>query len=542
MALGRYIVPRGTRSPVISEHTTPWRRRLLVASVAAALVGVSACAVGPNPGPPLVPGGGGAGPAPASSSAPAKAPTLQKPAHDLAWEACGPKIAGDYRTAAPSGLRIDCADLPSAINPDRPQSTLSVGMTRISTPQTPADAAPLVLTSGTDMPSSRTLLLLASGSGRTLLDKHPVVAVDRRGIPQSTPVDCLTRADRHTYADNGLTRGTSQDRRISDLAGAAGEAADGCTETLSPDQLAFGIRSAASDLETLRKRWAVPQLGLIGVGEGSDVAIAYSALYGGRTGRIILDTPTPFGANARDTAAARATGVQAALTTFSQRCSVLGPACALGASGASVIADVLAKGRTGHLGPLSDTEALAAITTGIALAPNSPEGIGGVASAIAAADRGDTGGLADLAGRADALRLTDGQIVADCNDVTGPVSQNEIANLITTWSKSNPLTGADAALSLMRCNGWAAGEAVAPPSTFPVAPLVLSNPGDPINGGTGATGLDALFTRARTSPVSVSWNGVGYSALARSSCVADVVADYVASTPLAGPSERGCPS
>jgi hypothetical protein len=83
---------------------------------------------------------------------------------------------------------------------------------------------------------------------------------------------------------------------------------------------------------------------------------------------------------------------------------------------------------------------------------------------------------------------------------------------------------------------------VAPPTGFPVAPLVLDNPGDPINGGTGADALGALFTRASTSPVTVSWNGLGYSALARSSCVADTVAEYVASAPLGGPSERGCPS
>lgn len=552
MALARRGPVFRGRSHTAPERITPtrtgrpWRRSgvSVAALVAAVTIGISACAIGPDPGPALVPGGGGNGgqSAPASSSTPAKAPELRAPANDLPWQDCAAKVSGDYGTPAPNGLTVQCAALASPVDPDRSQTTLSLALTRITSPKTPADAAPLVLTSGTDMPSSRALLLLASGAGRSLLDTHPVVAVDRRGIPQSTPLDCLTRADRATYADNGLTRGASEDRRIGDLASAASDAADACTETLAPDQLAFGIGAAASDLETLRKRWNVPQLGLIGVGEGSDVVIGYTALYGGRSGRIILDTPTPFGANARDTAAAAATGVQAALTTFTQRCAALGNACALGSGGAATIADVLTKGRNGDLGALSDTQALAGITTGLALAANSPDGIGGVASAIAAADRGDTGALSGLADQAQSLRLTDGQIVGDCNDVTGPVSQNEIGGLITTWSKDNPLTGTDAALSLMRCNGWAAGEAVAPPTGFPVAPLVLDNPGDPINGGTDADALGALFTRASTSPVTVSWNGLGYSALARSSCVADTVAEYVASAPLGGPSERGCPS
>lgn len=514
----------------------------MVALTAVAL-GVSACAIGPNPGPALVPGGGGGGAqAPASSSAPATAPSLQKPTKDLSWDDCASTLANDYSTNAPSGVSISCATISSVVDPDRGQSTLNVALTKITTPKTPRDAAPLVLTAGTDMPSSRALLLLASGPGRSLLDTHPVVAIDRRGIPQSAPLDCLTRDERTAYADNSLTRGASQDRRITDLASVAAEASDGCTETLAPDQLAFGVGSAASDLETLRKRWDVPQLGLIGIGEGSDVVLAYTALYGGRSGRIILDTPTPFAANARDTGAAQATGVQAALRTFTQRCAALGSGCALGSGGAATIGSVLDKGRAGNLGALSDTQALAAITTGLALATSSPDGINGVATAIAAADRGDIAALTDLARQAQSLRLSDGQIVAGCNDVTGPVSQNEIAALITAWSTQNPLTGADAALSLMRCSGWAPGVAVTPPNSFPVAPLVLDNPGDPINGGTGADALGALFTRAQTAPVTVTWNGLGYSALARSSCVADVVADYVATSPLAGPVDRGCPT
>lgn len=520
-----------------------WRRarwQLMAATVV--VLGVAGCAVGPNPGPDLVPGGGEGGAAPATSSAPPPVPTLQKPAKELSWSACGPAIADAYAVTVPSGVTVDCAKYTSPIDPDQSNSGLTVAATRITTGATPADAAPLVLTSGVDMPSSRALMLLASGPGRSLVDKHPIVAIDRRGIPRSTALDCLTRTERDTMADNGLTPGATTDRRIATLATAASSASDGCTETLSPDQLAFGVAGAASDLETLRKAWDVPQLGLIGLGEGSDVVIAYTSLYGGRTGRMILDTPVPFGANARDTGAAQATGVQAALTTFVQRCAALGSACALGSDGADTIASVLAKGRTGDLGGLSDAQALAAITTGIALAPGTADGIGSVATAIAAANRGDVGALRDLATRSEALRLTDGQIVAECNDVSGPVSQNEINGLITTWTKQNPLTGTDTALSLMRCNGWAPAEAVNPPNSFPVVPLILDNPGDPINGGTGAAALDPIFARAQAQPVTVSWAGLGYSAVSRSTCVADLVAEYVEKYPLTGPADRGCPS
>ncbi|WP_231894378.1 MULTISPECIES: alpha/beta hydrolase [Gordonia] len=530
-ARGRHGQPRRPRHP--------WK---FVIGATCALV-VSSCAVGPDTGPGLVPAGdGGGNQSPASSSAVPQIPALQKPRNELDWRECGSRVARDYSTSAPSGVTIECATLPSPIDPDRPGDTVDVALTRARVADTPADAAPLVLTSGSDLPSSRTLLLLAGGAGKKLLTSNPVVAVDRRGIERSGALDCLTRDERSTIRNNGLGGGSSDtSARLTRLSAAASTASDGCTETLSPNQLHFGISYAASDLESLRERWGVDRLGLIGVGEGSDVVIAYTAQYGGRTGRIILDTPTPFGANARDTGANEATGVQAALRTFAQRCSSL-PSCAFGANGTQTMQSVLDKGRDGQLGGMSDTDALTAITTALALAPNSPDGINSVASAVAAADRGDTRALSGFADDAASLRESDGQLVAACNDVSGPIGQNEIPGLATTWSKQNPLTGNNSALSLGRCLGWASTPTVNPPNSYPVPPLLLNGTGDSINGGNGISTVNTVLTKAGADSVSVTWEGLGYSVLARSDCAADAVSDYIKQAPLSGPSERGCPT
>lgn len=516
--------------------------RGLVVPCAAAAMLLAGCAVGPDPGPKVVTGGGGGG-QPAESSAPAELPALAAPKSDLAWKDCASATADRYGLPAPDGTTIECATIDSPVNPDRPDGdTLPVSLTRARVGTTPRDAAPLVLTSGSDMPSSRTVMLLIAGPGRALLQQHPVVAIDRRGIPQSSPLDCLTRAERLSITANGLTSGSmDQAARISRLAQSSSSAADGCTETLSPNQLEFSTSQAAFDIETLRRRWNVDRLALLGVGEGSDVALAYTALFGGRTGRIVLDTPTPFGANARDRAGTTANGVQAALTAFAQRCGAL-PNCPLGTSGMASITSVIGKGRTGDLPGLSDTEALSAITTAIGTVTDVPNGLIPVAAAIASADRGDTGALRRLAATADALRTTDGQLVARCNDTTAPVGQNEIPGLIDSWTKQYPATGADAALTLLRCNGWSSGAAVAAPTSFPASPLVLNGSGDTINGGAGAAGLSPLFVRAGTDPTIVTWDGIGYSVLAHTACAADVVGQYLQNAPLSGPSQRGCPA
>lgn len=512
---------------------------------ATVIMGLAGCAVGPDVGPSVVTGGGGAT-TPASSSAQAPAlPALAAPRNELGWTECARLAAGRAGTTTPGGgVTVDCAQIVVPTDPDHPtDDTLTLDVTRARTSATPRDAAPVVLTSGTDLSSTRTLLLLAENPGRTLLDKHPVVAVDRRGTPTSSPIDCMTRAERTAMVTDGLIgrAGATQSDRIATLAKSASSAADGCTETLSPHQLDYATRFAAADIEALRTKWGVDRLALMGVGEGSDVALTYAANYAGRAGRIILDTPTPFGATSKDRAAAAATGVQAALRTFVQRCGTTG-SCALGADGTATIGTVLAKGRTGRLGGLSDTQALSAITTALAVAPAGGRGLTDVAAAIAAADRGDTGALRALADRAADLRTTDGQLVGRCNDVNGPVGQNEVPGLIDAWTKQNPLTGSDAALSLMRCSSWASSAPSNPPSAYAVTPLVLDGANDPINGGGGADALQPIFIKAGTEPTVVSWDGIGYSVAARSACAADIIVDYLGEVPLGEPRNRGCPT
>ncbi|SKZ89258.1 secreted protease [Mycobacteroides abscessus subsp. abscessus] len=83
---------------------------------------------------------------------------------------------------------------------------------------------------------------------------------------------------------------------------------------------------------------------------------------------------------------------------------------------------------------------------------------------------------------------------------------------------------------------------VNPPNSYPVPPLLLNGTGDPVNGGGGIATVNTLLTKAGADSVSVTWEGLGYSVLARSDCAADAVSDYVKQAPLSGPSERGCPT
>lgn len=119
---------------------------------------VSACAVGPDPGPDLVSGDHGENPATSSSATPPP-PALTAPRQDLAWRECGSATAARFGVTAPPGAIVECAEFDSPVDPAQPDDeTLTVAATRVRTSATPADAAPLVLTTGSDMPSSLSLI------------------------------------------------------------------------------------------------------------------------------------------------------------------------------------------------------------------------------------------------------------------------------------------------------------------------------------------------------------------------------------------------
>ena len=81
------------------------------------------------------------------------------------------------------GVKLDCASYDADLDPiNGATGTVSIGVVRATGPQTPDDAGPLVMTTGTDLPSSAQLPVWLSRAGADVLKTHPIVAVDRRGI------------------------------------------------------------------------------------------------------------------------------------------------------------------------------------------------------------------------------------------------------------------------------------------------------------------------------------------------------------------------
>ncbi|MGB6125561.1 MAG: alpha/beta hydrolase [Gordonia sp. (in: high G+C Gram-positive bacteria)] len=515
---------------------------MVIGAILSAVTLLSSCAVGPDTGPNIVRGDTGN----AANSEVPKQPGLSAPKRDLNWRSCNKQLTEKYASSLPKtaefdGIKFDCAryDVPVDAN-NQGGTTIRVGAVRARTQETPADAVPIVLTSGDDMPSSRTLLSLASGAGIKLLDRNPVVAIDHRGMGTSGLIDCLTNTQRAAYDVNAASPTADMTTRAQKLSEVARSAADQCNDTLSPDQLAYSAAAAGEDLEQLRERWDVDRLAVLAVGTGSSVALALAGKHPDSIGRLILDSPVGFNVSAKDATASRARGLQATLAAFLQRCAALG--CSLGANGPAVLGRLMSSGATPSNGALADTEVLAAIMTALAVGDTSEAGLKSLSTALTDADRGETAALKALADASRPIRLADGQVVARCNDLRGHPGTAEIPALAKDWSAQSPLTSNTTALDLVRCDGWGVADTPSEPTSFAVNPLLLIGQNDPINGADAAHNLAPLFLATGTNQTTVTWDGLGYSVTAGSGCAVALIDEYLGTSPLAAPMQRACPT
>ncbi len=535
------MTPRASTLAIMRRPTVIRCRFHLCALAMAVTIGTLAgCTAGPDPGPDLVIKQDGAGGQPPSTAA--APPPLEVPATDLEWSDCTDETVARFGVAAlPAGITLDCAEYANSVTPGvQAVETITVSAVRARSSATPAGAPPLVLTSGTDLASARTLVSLASGGGAALLAGNPVVSIDRRGTGESTPLDCMTTLERNTLLSNGFGQAANDNaERERRIVAAGASASDGCTETLSPHQVQFTTNNAAADLEELRVLWGVEHLGIIGVGNGAAVALAYAGLYTDHVARLILDTPAPYGANAQTSAQQIADGTNAALRTFSDQCRAL--SCSLGADPAATIAGLLERARAGDVGGLSDTDILLALTTTIALTSGDrPDVIRTTADMLSKADDGTLGPLRAAIEQARLLRGSDGQLLSRCNDTTEPVGQNQVADLVTQWSQQYPLTGSNAALGLLRCSGFPSGDATPTLGELPVPVLVLRGGGDPINGPVATDGVNGALVGAGAEFSMLTWEGLGYSVLSHSDCAGKAAIAYS----LSGepPTTGACPA
>ncbi|MGB7236329.1 MAG: alpha/beta fold hydrolase [Rhodococcus sp. (in: high G+C Gram-positive bacteria)] len=502
-------------------------RSLLVSIVCLSLL-TAACSAGPSsrpdvavlqnsPGQPEETEPGDAEPA---------IPPLQVPVTDLPWRDCTTETLDRYGfTPRTPGLILECADFEAPVDASGQMfGSFSVGTMRARLDRTPADAAPMVLTSGSDRSSIETLTDMAAGQGATLLADHPIVAIDRRGIGRSAAVDCTKIDARAALADLGQferTGGDSVDRAVD----AGRDATIECTDLLQPQELAFASSYAADDLEQLRIGWGVDALGIIGTGNGATTALAYAAQHPDRVARLILDSPNGIGIDQMTAAEQKTQGREAAFTAFAGRCVALD--CSLGDDPRAAVADLVAQSAAGTLAPVSTHGLLDGIAYALASSTGDPSQRAlALADTLSSARSGDTTALQELASRASDAYGTDGQFVARCTDGQQWPPPQAVRDVSSSWAQLYPIFGIDAALTALTCSSWPTAPAAPLPSTVPIPVLLVSGAADSVVGNGGFASVTGIVAATGTRSASMTWQGAGHPALGGSQCVQSAAVTY----------------
>ncbi|MGV9797180.1 alpha/beta hydrolase [Mycobacterium sp. NPDC003449] len=463
-----------------------------------------------------------------TSNAPAGPAAIEAPKNDLSWRECTSQVFGAAAVQAVPGVTLDCstydADLDSL---NGAPGSIPIGVVRARSADTPKDAGPLVMTTGSDVASSVQLPMWLSRSGTDVLKSHPIVAVDRRGTGMSDALDCRDLYDRQEMLDQAQFQAGNDP--VANLGTITMTATTSCTDTIAPGDSAYDNGHAAEDLERLRSTWDVPTLALLGIGNGSQVALAYAGSRPNKVSRLVLDSPLPLGIGAEAAAEQKVKGQQAALDAFAAQCVATN--CPLGPDPKGAVDAMLADAGAGRgPGGVSVATLAEAITTALAF----PKGdriaaTNDLAAALAAARDGDPNPVTELISQAESLRLTDGQFVNSCSDALNRPTPDRVRELVVAWGKLYPQFGTVAALNLVKCLNWPSGSAPEDPHDLKIPVLLLGVQNDPVVGNEGVAAVAATMINAGATSRRVMWQGIGHGASVYSSCALPPVTAYLES-------------
>jgi pimeloyl-ACP methyl ester carboxylesterase len=521
---------RAGSNPAIANVVTMRRHPQLLRALclpAVAAVVLAGCAPGLAANPRFATDSG-AGPQGAPETTPVASgpPPIEAPKNDLKWRDCTARLFSQASVPAVPGVSFDCANYDADLDSINGASgTLSIGVVRAKTAATPADAGPLVMTTGTDLPSSTQLPVWLSRGGADVLKSNPVVAVDRRGIGMSGDLDCRDLFSRQEMLDQAQF--ASGDDPVANLSAIVQTATTSCTDSIAPGDSAYDNAHAAEDIERLRSTWDVPTIALLGVGNGAQVALAYAGSHPNKVSRLVLDSPLPLGIAAEARAEQKVKGQQAALEAFIGQCVAAG--CALGPDPKGAIDAMLASARQGT-GP--GGASVAALADAIATALAFPRGdfvssTNALAGTLAAARGGDVARLNALINDAETLRETDGQFVNGCSDALNRPTPDRVRQLVVEWGKLYPEFGTVGALDLVNCVSWPSGSTPPDPQNLKIPVLLLGVQNDPIVGNEGVAAVAATIINSGAANRRVMWQGVGHGASIYSPCAIPPILSYL---------------
>lgn len=519
--------------------------------LAATLLVLAGCAIGPSQRPPVATVNSDAPSAPPASSTAAPAPPSALPplvasSPNLGFTDCtAAVVAAGGGPAALGGrdVRAGCATVPvgGGYASGSSTSAAEVDVTRVTIG--PAPAAPTVPIAVLGDPGWRTgteaAVRLAAQGPADVLSGRTLYGVDVRGS-SGTAVDCITPTTRAALDD--ADPAAADPVALAPLAAAAGRAARTCSQLLEDSLTDFTTATDADDLDEVRQALGATRLNAVGLGGGAAVLAQWAQTHPGAQGRLVLDALPDPTATEPVASGQRAAAANAGLDAFATACVANGN-CPLGPDPRGAVADLVRRLHAAPLPAAGDaTGAVAgrAVTAGTVVSVlvdglGDPRSWPGLAAALAAARAGNPAGVLGLAearegvgggtgSQASADPGYDLGLVQTCNDDANRATVDQVAAVAGRAATADPVFGGWFAQRALACASWPVPtESPAPLAGTPTPTLLLGTSADPAV----PLAQSQRVAAGMQGSVLVSWLGAGHGAYPGTPCIAGVVDDFL---------------
>ena len=289
----------------------------------------------------------------------------------ITWGKCAQGTFDSYRGVNSSDPNeYQCAFLKTPLdwdNPDGDQITLALAIHRSGAKDAPA----LFINPGG--PGGPVVSALpyysAQGLGESVVKAYDIVALDPRGVGDSTPVFCMTDEEKDKYNAGSETEGTDADSpqsAIAEVQEDSREFAQGCRDHSGAIFEHIDTVSAARDFDMVRSILGQDKLNLLGYSYGTFLGATYAGLYPAQVGRFVLDGALDPSLSVDEVSSMQMRGLDASLQQWITDCATQA-SCPMGRTKDEGIANVRSFLESLEASPLPTNDPDRPLTEGLAV-------------------------------------------------------------------------------------------------------------------------------------------------------------------------------
>ena len=289
----------------------------------------------------------------------------------ITWGKCAPGTFDSYRGVDSSDpSEYQCAFLKAPLdwdNPDGDQISLALAIHRSGKKDAPA----LFVNPGG--PGGAVVSALpyyaGQGIGEAVVNAYDIVALDPRGVGDSTPIFCMTDAEKDKYNAGSETEGTDADSpqsAIAEVQEDSREFAQGCRDHSGAIFEHIDTVSAARDFDMVRSILGQDKLNLLGYSYGTFLGATYAGLYPAQVGRFVLDGALDPSLSVDEVSSMQMRGLDASLQQWITDCATQA-SCPMGRTKDEGIANVRSFLESLEASPLPTNDPDRPLTEGLAV-------------------------------------------------------------------------------------------------------------------------------------------------------------------------------